>query len=64
MKDFQTWNEEREAKVAILKEAIDMLDNCEMVWHAKASLRMLHDSYAVSSWPGGLRKDESTDHQL
>jgi hypothetical protein len=44
--DFDTWKREMDAKVAALDAAIE-------------AMRVLRDSYALASWPGGLRDGAS-----
>ena len=51
IESFDIWNARRTAKIEKLNRAI-------------MELSMMRDALLVSSWPGGLRRDESTDHQL
>ena len=48
---FDVWNARRTAKIEKLNRAIE-------------ELARERDALIISSWPGGLRRDESTDHQL
>ena len=58
------WAFKNAVKVETLSMAIAALDYSKDLATAKEALTKIRDSYALSSWPGGLRKDESTDHQL
>lgn len=51
MENFDIWNARRQAKIEKLNRKI-------------MELSMERDALVISSWPGGLRRDESTDHQL
>lgn len=65
-------NLDNDERIAYNREAIENFD----IWNArnKAKIEKLNrmimelsiqrDALMLSSWPGGLRRDESTDHQL
>lgn len=56
------WFYKNAIRVDTLAQALLSLEQCEDLNDAKSKLRMMHDSYALASWPGW--KDESTDHLL
>jgi len=51
MENFDIWNARNTAKIEKLNRTI-------------MELCIQRDALIASSWPGGLRRDESTDHQL
>jgi len=51
MENFDIWNARNTAKIEKLNRMI-------------MELSIQRDALMLSSWPGGLRRDESTDHQL
>lgn len=51
MENFDIWKARNTAKIEKLNRMI-------------MELSIQRDALMLSSWPGGLRRDESTDHQL
>ena len=60
----ELWLYKNALRVDTLTMALAIARGCSNLEMAIGALQIERDSYAVSSWPGGLRKDESTDHQL
>lgn len=58
------WLYKNAVKVEALSMALAALDNSVDLDAAKATLTKIRDSYALSSWPDWIMKDESTDHLL
>ena len=57
------WLYKNAVRIEALAEALSVLDESSDLNSARNTLKIIRDSYALSSWPGGLR-DESTDHLL
>ena len=60
----ELWLYKNALRVDTLTMALAIVRGCSNLEMAIGALQIERDSHAVSSWPGGLRKDESTDHQL
>jgi hypothetical protein len=58
--DFDTWKKEHDAKVAVLAEALNLMEKCEDVAQAKSALKMLHVCYSLQSYPYCLKKSRGT----
>jgi hypothetical protein len=64
LSEFGFWKYKQSLKIEMMELALDALKVSASLDGAKEALTHIRDSYALASWPGGLRKDESTDHQL
>lgn len=59
--DKETWLAVNAGQVKVLKEVMTILEDCHDLNHAQAMLVVMHDLYALSSWPGGLKKSAGSD---
>jgi hypothetical protein len=64
LSEFGFWKYKNAVQIQTLAGVLEGLSTCEDLEQAKSMVKIMHDSYMVSSWPGGLVRDESTDHQL